>query len=339
MARLASDAKMGFYPTDTNTIKKVIDKTIEFPKNKVHALDCSAGDGEAIEFIANEYNCDAFAVELDKYRAMALEKRNITKSLNADALHGVRKSNTWAGINFMNPPYGTNSFNERLELDFVKRWGGATSRGGILILVVNPSCIEENMIRALRMQGYKAVGSFYDENNQDYKKFKQRFILLQRIALNFRDSLENILNALENPKNIDDEFEFEKIKITTGGKPEMFNEFQVPEWKLKRDLENSSGFKKSFFQNLRSSKIATTSIELPNEGQSAILIAGGALNKKITLKNGDKVILKGTCKKIVHEIITELPTTDDEGTVKVRESYKTVIYGLNLSKGIFQKFE
>ena len=34
MARLACETKMGFYPTDTSTIKKIIDKTLQFPENK-----------------------------------------------------------------------------------------------------------------------------------------------------------------------------------------------------------------------------------------------------------------------------------------------------------------
>ena len=56
MARLACETKMGFYPTDIKTIQKVIDKTLLLPEAKtVYALDCCAGEGEAIEFIGKEY--------------------------------------------------------------------------------------------------------------------------------------------------------------------------------------------------------------------------------------------------------------------------------------------
>ena len=82
MARLACETKMGFYPTDIKTIQKVIDKTLLLPEAKtVYALDCCAGEGEAIEFIGKEYKCRTFAVELDKNRAKNAFDRKIDKVL------------------------------------------------------------------------------------------------------------------------------------------------------------------------------------------------------------------------------------------------------------------
>lgn len=337
MARLASDTKMGFYPTNTKTIKKVIDKTIAFPEKTVYALDCCAGEGEAIEFIGNNYNCKTFAVELDKNRAKKAYERNISKVLNADSLYGIRKSNSWVGLNFLNPPYGVDSTGNRLEINFIERWGLTTAIGGVLVLVINPSSVDEDMIGTLRLQGYKPVISFFDTNNEDYKKYGQFFILLQKQLPNFRAETSSFKSVFNNPLNIDDDIDFEKISIKTGGEPQMFKEIEVPRWKIEESLSKSK-LKKVFFDELRKANLLTSSIEHPNEGQSAILIASGALNKEVTLANGEKVILKGTSNKVKNNI----EQCDEDGTVdkvKIVDSYKTVIYGLSLSRGEFVKYE
>lgn len=338
MARLASDTKMGFYPTNINTIKKVIDKTINFPESKtVFALDCCAGEGEAIEFIGKEYKCRTFAVELDKNRAKIAYERDISKVLNADSINGIRKNNSWVGLNFLNPPYGVDNTGNRLELNFIQRWGLTTAIGGVLLLVINPSSINEDMIRELRIQGYKPIISFYDENNQDYKKFGQFFIILQKQLPNYRAETENFISTFNNPLNIDDDIDFEKISIKTGVEPQLFKEIEIPRWKIEENLSKSK-LKKVFFDELRKANLLTSSIEHPNEGQSAILIASGALNKEVTLNNKERVILKGTSNKIKNNI----EQSDDDGKVdkvKIIDSYKTVIYGLNLSRGEFVKYE
>lgn len=338
MARLASDTKMGFYPTNINTIKKVIDKTINFPESKtVFALDCCAGEGEAIEFIGKEYKCRTFAVELDKNRAKIAYERDIAKVLNADSINGIRKNNSWVGLNFLNPPYGVDNTGNRLELNFIQRWGLTTAIGGVLLLVINPSSINEDMIRELRIQGYKPIISFYDENNQDYKKFGQFFIILQKQLPNYRAETENFISTFNNPLNIDDDIDFEKISIKTGVEPQLFKEIEIPRWKIEENLSKSK-LKKVFFDELRKANLLTSSIEHPNEGQSAILIASGALNKEVTLNNKERVILKGTSNKIKNNV----EQSDDDGKVdkvKIIDSYKTVIYGLNLSRGEFVKYE
>lgn len=79
-------------------------------------------------------------------------------------------------------------------------------------------------------------------------------------------------------------------------------------------------------------------MEITSKFYLSLLIASGALNKEVTLANGNKVILKGTSQKIRHN--TE--QSNDNGmidTVKVTESYKTVVYGLNLTHGQFVKYE
>ncbi len=338
MARLANESKMGFYPTSVKTIKKVIDKTITFPENKtIFSLDCCCGEGEAIEMIGAEYGCKTFAVELDKHRSQVAEKRDITKVLNADALQGVRKSNHWVGLNFLNPPYDTDSSNKRMELNFIERWGLATAIGGVLILVINPSSADAEMAKKLQIQGYNPLASFYDEDNEDYQKYQQFFIILKKQLPNFRASMSKFESAFENPISINSEIDFEKTTIRTGAVPSMFKEINVPRWKIEEMLEEST-VNDSFFKKLKYVDNITSSIEHPNDGQAAILISSGVLNKAITLKNGDKVLFKGQSTKYIRNI--EQANSYGEVTqVKASEAYKTVLYGLDLTHAEFFKYE
>ena len=338
MARLACESKMGFYPTSIETIRKVVSKTITFPENKtVYTLDCCAGEGEALEMFGNEYDCKTFAIELDENRAKIATERNIDVVLNADAISGVRKSNHWVGLNFLNPPYDVSASGSRLELDFIERWGLTTAIGGVLMLIINPSSADEKMANALRLQGYRPMVSFYDPDNEDYKKFGQFFMVFQQQLPNFRASIEKFFSLFENPLNINDDIDFEKISIRTGAEPQMFKEIQIPRWKVEEQLLKSK-LKKIFFDELRSASFLNSSIEHPNEGQAAILIASGALNKKLTLTDGSEVILKGTSTK-ERKQFAQMDESGDVSSVKIVDSYKTVVYGLNLTHGQFIKYE
>lgn len=337
MARLASETKMGFYPTSVTTIQKVINKTIAFKENQViHALDCCCGEGEAIEMIGKKYSCVAYGVELDENRAKTANARDIDIVLNADALSGVRKNNKWVGLNFLNPPYDRSASGSRLEIDFIERWGLTTAIGGVMILVINPSSADEKMANTLKMQGYRPMYSFYDPNNEDYKKFGQFFMVLQQQLPNFRASVDKFLQMFENPLDINDDIELEKLSIRTGVKPRIFKEINVPRWKIEKHLA-SSKLKKLFFDELRNNGISRKSIMNPNEGQSAILIASGTLNKEMKLANGDRVILKGTSSKYQKEATAP----DEKGeitSVKLIDCFKTVVYGLNLTHGQYVKY-
>lgn len=337
MANLGAQSKGSFYPTSVTSIQKVINKAIAFKEKKeVFALDCCAGEGEAIEMIGKEYNCKTFAVELNENRAKKAAAREITKVLNTDALSGARKSNGWVGLNFLNPPYDISVSGTRLEIDFVERWGLTTAVGGVMILVINSSSANESMAKALKAQGYRPMYSFYDSSNEDYIRFGQFFIVLQKQMPSFRAAEEKFMNLFENPIEIDSDFEVEKISIKTGVPPQLFKEIDIPRWKIEDQLLTSR-LKKIFFDELKSYGLNRSAIMHPNEGQSALLIASGALNKSIKLSNGSEVIFKGSSTKYKKD--TPIANSNgDIATVKRTDAYKTVVYGLDLTHGQYVKY-
>ena len=337
MARLMSDAKKGFYATNTSTVGKIIDKVISFKEEKeTIVVDSCCGEGEVLEFISKKYPCKAYGVELDSKRAQIATGKSIVKVLNGDSIYSIVKNTWWAGLNFLNPPYGTDSEGSRLETKFVKAWGGVTSREGIMILAINPSSLEKDMVETLVRQGYKIICSIYDKDNEDYKNFQQFFMILQR-KRNFRENKERLFSAFEERVEIED-LDIEKVEITTGGIPQSFREIITPKWKIDEAIKNSTT-KQLFNETIEGGDFAKTAIEQPNDGQAAILIASGIIDDTLKLKiNGleEEVVLKGTVFKYQNK--RDKLNSDGEvvGTIEV-DAYKTELYALSVTNGEYVK--
>lgn len=329
MARLASDAVMGYYPTNITSIKKVIDMSLDIqPRTKI--VDPCCGEGEALASFRN-YDCDLYGVELDIIRSQKAATQ-IEHLLNADAIYGVRRSLGWAGLVFLNPPYGVNFEGQRLELQFIQNWGNVVRpNGGALVLVINPSSADETMAKALRSQGLVPILSVYDPNSEDYQKFGQFFIVFRREAFGYRHPFEEILEALENPSEIG-AVECEKHTPLLGDVPKMFRESEFPRWKLDALYEKSNLHQK-LTTMMKTTHIGCGSIETPNEGQSALLIASGVLDKEI-----DGLVLKGTVEKF--QVAASIDNDNGElSKVKMIDCYRTVVIGLDTRTFEFVKYE
>lgn len=329
MARLASDAIMGYYPTGVSTIKKVIDMSLEIqPGTKV--IDPCCGEGEALASFRN-YDCDLYGVELDIIRSQKATTQ-IDCLLNADAIYGVRRSLGWAGLVFLNPPYGVNFEGERLELQFIRNWGGVVRpKGGALMLVINPSSADETMAKSLRGLGLVPIASVYDPDSEDYQKFGQFFIVFRREILGHRHPLESMMDALTNPVELGT-IEYQKYTPLLGENPNVFKECEFPRWKLDA-LYAKSNLSNKLMVMMKTTHIGCGSIETPNEGQSALLIASGVLDKEI-----DGLVLKGTVEKF--QVAASVNGDDGElSKVKMIDCYRTVVIGLDTKTFEFVKYE
>lgn len=78
-------------------------------------------------------------------------------------------------------------------------------------------------------------------------------------------------------------------------------------------------------------------MEITSNSYLFLLIASGALNKKLTLADSTEVILKGTSSK--EKLATaQRDEKGDVNKVKLVDHYQTVVYGLDLTHGQFVKF-
>jgi predicted RNA methylase len=344
MARLMCEAKLAYYPTDPKTLRNVIDRFLRFPSSassdkssakKASVLDPCCATGKAVSAfrsISETLSVSLYGIEIDEQRAKEASK-SLDRLLNADAIWGVRRSNDWAGVLFLNPPYGLTADKERVELAFVGRYAQTVVKGGVMILVINPSSLDEAMAKALVSSGYKPIVSVFDPDNEDYKNYKQFFIVLQRIDKKYRfGSANDMLEAIISPIPID-QAQTEPIDVAAGIAPSLFKEIETPEWRID-EMILKSRLNKRFNILLESALTGGSSIETPNEGQAALLLASGVLNRPI----GDW-LLKGQVLKVLKETTEYDEETGKPIGLKVRDEYKTVIYGLNTKNLKFARFE
>jgi predicted RNA methylase len=318
------EVKLAYYPTDPKTLKIVIDRFLRFSKaSTTFVVDPCCATGEAVNVFNDCCNANTYGIELDEQRAKEASER-LDKTLNADAIYGVRKSNDWAGVLFLNPPYGTTVHKDRLEQEFVEKYAPCVVNGGVMILVINPSSATDKMAKTLMYNGFKPIASVFDPSNDDYNNYRQFFIVLQKIDKSYRCELMEMYKAVLNPPvSIDECREIEPIAVANGNAPKLFKENELPIWKF-NELLAKSKLHKRFEALMKPNFAGRTSIEEPNEGQAALLLASGVLNQPI----GDWIV-KGQVAKVPVETEECDPETGEPTNVVVRDTYKTVLFGFN----------
>ncbi|SMC28416.1 Methyltransferase domain-containing protein [Desulfacinum hydrothermale DSM 13146] len=128
MARLASQAKLGYYPTP-NEIVGILKSMLDFePDTRI--LDPCCGDGEALANIAAG-RAETWGIELEKNRFLAAQQR-LDNVLHADALREITYQGPAAfDCLFLNPPYGFELL--RLEMLFIRKYIRYLCPKGLLI--------------------------------------------------------------------------------------------------------------------------------------------------------------------------------------------------------------
>jgi hypothetical protein len=333
MARLACESKMAYYPTSVETLKKV--KELFHFEDEAIIVDPCCGEGDALAVFKG---CGKlYGIELDSLRAQKASSK-LDVLLNADATLGVRRSLNWASFLFLNPPYGVDSLQKRLEEKFVYVWGNTVIKGGYMLLVINPSSATEEMAKTIRLANYKPLVTFFDPANEDYQKYHQFFILFQRQDYLYRHSLEGVLESLDIDKAIDISEIKENFSVCSGREPNMFKEIDFPTWKLDKLLEKSTILSEFEKELLTAECGSFGSIEELNEGQRQFLTASGAIDEPIKENESDLgLILKGTVKKIV----SQSTNVDDNGNIKsgkYAENFVTEVYGLDLNTLKFYRY-
>jgi predicted RNA methylase len=318
--RLACEAKLAYYPTDPKTLKDLVDRFLILPRGGCSVIDPCCGTGEAVAVFA-DYGAKLYGVELDLERSKEAFKR-LDRLLNADAINGVAIEKDWASVCFLNPPYGIDSSNKRLELSFIEKYASTVAIGGVLILAINAQSIGDDFARAAIGGGYKAITSVFYPNNQDYKDYKQFFVVLHRINKLFRQDLQEFKRIAFNPVDVSELGEVEAIEVAKGREPKSFRECNTPKWKIDEYYSRSPLFGK-FKSLLNTPKSSISSIETPNDSQAALLVATGYISRPIA-----GWLLKGKAIKVSAES-TDIDDDGNVDTLRVRESFVTQIYAFN----------
>jgi len=184
MARLASDAKMGFYPTPLETldyISRFIGVNDE--ERNIKLLDPCCGNGKALHDLAVEIGWSArpatYGVEQDAERAIAASGsvKNVVNSSTFD----VRINPLGCmGLLWLNPPYGSDGI-ERYEMRFLKHSIKWLCEAGILVYLVPESLFEREKDRQWIAQNFYDCQVFRF-HREDYPRFRQAVLIGKKRA-------------------------------------------------------------------------------------------------------------------------------------------------------------
>lgn len=103
IGRLMNNVKMGYYPTDPDSISLIL-RGIRFPEGvTTNLLDPCCGCGKALRQLAQGNNCYAYGVELDESRAEEAQTR--LHRVGFGSYFYSRISHEAFHLLFLNPPY------------------------------------------------------------------------------------------------------------------------------------------------------------------------------------------------------------------------------------------
>ncbi len=138
MARLESNAKMGYYPTPEHTLSSILD-WIAFQKatgaKGSHALDPCCGTGEALQqlYFKNPHVV-TYGVELDAQRAIAAREK-LEFAVQGSIFDARINPLGSTGLLYLNPPYDWDA-GERVEMKFLKHAHKWLCTDGVLVFIV-----------------------------------------------------------------------------------------------------------------------------------------------------------------------------------------------------------
>lgn len=149
MARLASKAKAGFYPTP-DTVCNILISKLMF-EDGARCCDPCCGEGKTLWRMARSAAVVTCGIELDHQRAQVARTR-LQKVIWGDALTEVRISSDAFTLLYLNPPYdnalAADSGEKRLEEQFLRRYLGTLRQDGWLLLVI-PYYVLKNCAKPL----------------------------------------------------------------------------------------------------------------------------------------------------------------------------------------------
>ena len=121
MARLASQAKLGYYPTPPGIVEHVKKAIALAEPGTYRCMDTCCGEGEALAQLTNglgnqESIIETYGVELDEGRYQVATQK-LDKVLWGDALNEITVSSKAFSLLWLNPPYDWDD-SRRLEAQF-----------------------------------------------------------------------------------------------------------------------------------------------------------------------------------------------------------------------------
>jgi len=338
VARLASAAEAGFYPTPPDVAAAIAAHLVPAAvggRRTVRLLDPCAGEGAAAATIGQALGAETFGIELNEERA-AVARDRLDRVLCASAF-AVRIGNGAFSCLYLNPPYAEDPEHRRLEHAFLTALTRALGGNGVLTFVIPQRRLA---VSARYLAAHYAAFAAYRFPDPQYAAFQQM-----------------VLFATRKTRPIPDVAAQARLEgWSSGGLPPLPLVPAVPPIRVPALPAGDVRFGSLYFDPRQAAEEAwrrgawaqprlAEQLWPPDErpvrplmplrrGHLALLIAAGLLDN-VALRQGDRhVLVKGRTRK------SFVPrASDDPDTVVEREVLETSIIVLDLDSGALELVE
>jgi hypothetical protein len=331
MARLASQAKLGFYATPPGVVES-IKKALALPEPGTYRfLDTCCGEGEALAQLTDGLQRDGvtletYGVELDQQRYETAAAK-LDKVLWGDALTEIRVSSKAFSFLWLNPPYDWDD-GQRLEARFLEAHLPYLAPKGLLVLIVP----HRALYHLVSILGRLELGGLYAFPQPEYEAFKQVVVIgrNQRSSEDHWDRLAKIAwmdpsEAWQALPKTDELAPGSLVLPPVAARPPLFASERLNMARAAALVKKSP-----LWQDLESLTAAKALNSLRplaplRHGHLAMLLAGGMMDGVVEA-NGRRLIIKGSVRKTVDAAVE---TTDDHQIERQTERYQITIRAID----------
>lgn len=293
MARLASQQKMGFYPTPEKTleaIKGCLYGKDNYGKKRIHLLDPCCGEGRALleVFLHIGRGIKSWGMELDVERA-AKASQVLSETVQGSIFNVKIEPDGAFGLLWLNPPYDSAGNGEREEMLFLKHSVKWLSRDGILVLIV-PEHILENEKHRIWIASYFKDCTVFRIVQDEFPLFKQVVLFGSKKAI--RSDSGDPIPAPPYPY-MDEVKKLHGYRVPVTDGPSLFEgDVIISDEEIKGLREEVRGRIEVFFKDKRVSKTLSPMFPL-RKGHLVSLITAGFLNGRVLKPDGGFILMKG----------------------------------------------
>ena len=335
MARLASQAKAGFYPTP-DSVCELIKSKLSFEKD-ARALDPCCGKGKTLSRLASP-DTITYGVELDHQRAREAKTR-LFKAVWGDSLTEARVSSNAFGLLYLNPPYDSaihpdGKEDKRLEHQFLRSYSRTLQVGGILVLVI-PYYVLKACAKTLARNFKMMIIGFPDD---EFQAFKQCVVFGEKRYISEEQAKEKQRELEEMAELTSGQFQEEAwtfdmvlgpINIPAATQPAAFRVDRLDPLEV-IPVMNKAGILQDALKELiptRNNNIRPlTSLE---NGHLALMLAGGYMNGAIS-KDGKELVIKGVIRKS-EKIVNTYENGTGGGSITTKDQYIPTVKVIDMS--------
>jgi len=358
MSRLASQAKMGHYPTPPEVIEQI--KELFSFSSGSRCIDTCCGQGDALAGLTDQAPVETYGIELDKDRARQAKGR-LGKVLNCDAIYETRITNNAFDLLFLNPPYDwetkerEESDTERTEKKFLQFHLRYLNTKGVLVYVIPFASLKHTYRLFLRLKDLRVL-AFPEEL---YKQFKQVVVIGKSSAFSGKSEIDAKRAMMKNIiKYVEPETAYESLwtteSILRAGNYRPLYEVERNNVELKNftstriDPDEVLPFVKSsqvyaeYDRRISVDKVEEIQpLSMLRNGHLAMLLASGMMNGRLKNDRYDLVV-KGNIKSFMQqngEEEDEILNGSEKTTVKSTKKYQVQVRALDLNSLQFINIE